>query len=76
MEEKITGDFKVDTADEILIRLSALPILPKLEATCYTCPAWELCHGGCPGASSRARFPNLGDPRCSNALKRIIHYEI
>ncbi|TMM45385.1 radical SAM/SPASM domain-containing protein [Colwellia ponticola] len=76
MEENITGDFKINTTDEILNGLSTLPIKPKLEATCHTCPAWELCHGGCPGASSRARFPNLGDPRCSNALKSIIHYEI
>ncbi|MCU8090197.1 radical SAM protein [Shewanella sp. SM20] len=76
MEEKITGDFKVDTTDEILDRLNTLPILPKLEATCHTCPAWELCHGGCPGASQRAKFPAFGDPRCSNALKSIIHNEI
>lgn len=76
MEKKITGDFKVETVNAILNKLSALPIQPKLEATCHTCPAWELCHGGCPGASSRAKFPNLGDPRCSNALKSIIHYEI
>ncbi|PPC75032.1 hypothetical protein C4K68_22670 [Pokkaliibacter plantistimulans] len=76
MEERITGDFRMDTADEILNRLSTLSIQPKLEASCHTCPAWELCHGGCPGASSRARLPNSGDPRCSNALKSIIYYEL
>ena len=76
MEESITGDFKVDTAGEILNRLSTLAIQPRLEASCHTCPAWELCHGGCPGASSRAKFPNLGDPRCSHALKSIICHEI
>ena len=76
MEKKITGDFKIDTVNAILNKLSVLPIQPKREATCHTCPAWELCHGGCPGASSRAKLPNLGDPRCSNALKSIIHYEI
>lgn len=76
MEENITGDFKTDSTNDILNSLGNLPIKPKLEATCHKCPAWDLCHGGCPGASSRARFPNLGDPRCSNALKSIIHYEI
>lgn len=76
MENRIVADFNKDSAHEVLYRLSALPILPRTEATCYTCPAWELCHGGCPGASNRAKFPALGDPRCSNALKSIIHHEV
>ncbi len=76
MEDNITGDFQLNTADNILNELSNLSIEPRREATCHTCSAWKLCRGGCPGASMRSKFPNFGDPRCSHASKSVITYEI
>ncbi len=76
MEEIISGDFKSNSADSILSALGHLSIEPQQEASCHNCPAWKLCHGGCPGAAMRTKFPALGDPRCPVVSKGIINYDI
>lgn len=75
MEEIITGDFKSDSTANILDSLGSFSIEPQQEASCHNCPAWKLCHGGCPGAAMRSKFSTLGDPRCSAVSKGIINHE-
>ncbi|PVZ64510.1 radical SAM/SPASM domain-containing protein [Pelagibaculum spongiae] len=76
MEEVITGDFKSSSAASVLDTLGSLAIEPQQGAACHNCPAWKLCHGGCPGAAMRTKFSSLGDPRCSAVPKGIINYEL
>jgi radical SAM protein with 4Fe4S-binding SPASM domain len=74
MEEVIIGDFSLESTVSILGNISSMSIEPQKEASCHKCPAWELCHGGCPGAAKRTKFPTLGDPRCPSVSKGLINY--
>lgn len=71
MEESIVGDFNDHSFETIKSALSSIKITPKAESVCRSCPSWNLCQGGCPGASQRDM--SLGDPRCP--LVSIVHYK-
>lgn len=64
MEGRIVGGFADNSADEILQKLDGLEIEPVGSSVCRSCPVWQHCHGGCPGAAMRTDSPSLGDPRC------------